>query len=88
LTEQGIYLLASFKLPQLWQMLRTGRGDGQKVICALSDEKRDDLRVIKELAETGVLKPVVDRCFPLEATADAHRYAESGNKRGSVVITL
>jgi NADPH:quinone reductase-like Zn-dependent oxidoreductase len=88
LTTNGRYLLASFKMKQLWQMLWTSRRDGQKAICALSNETPDDLRFIRELVEAGKIKTVVDQCFPLELAAEAHRYIESGHKKANVVLVV
>jgi len=48
----------------------------------------DDLLLLKRLAESQELKPVIDRCVPLEEMAEAHRYVEQGHKRGNVIVTI
>ncbi|MBN1965079.1 MAG: NAD(P)-dependent alcohol dehydrogenase [Anaerolineae bacterium] len=88
LTHNGRYLLASFKTKQLAQMLWTSFASSQKVICALSIESPDDLELITELVEAGKVKTIIDRCYPAEQAADAHRYYESGDAAGKVVITF
>jgi NADPH:quinone reductase-like Zn-dependent oxidoreductase len=88
LNPNGIYLLASFKSKALLQMLITSKFGDKKVICALSSDTPQDLVTIKELAEAGKIKTVVDRCYPLEKVAEAHRYLESGQRHGNVVLTV
>ncbi len=88
LNQNGRYLLASFKLKQLLQMLWTGMRGGKKVICALAPGSVDALLSVREMSEAGKIKPVIDRCFPMEEAAEAHRYVEDGLKKGSVVITV
>lgn len=88
LKPDGVLLLASFKTKHLLQMVRTKVGVSQKVICAFASEKPEDLDFVRELIEAGQFKSIIDRTFPLEQAAEAHRHAESGSRQGAVVIMV
>ena len=66
----------------------SGAGRYISVDDRLPRVKRSDLDALRDLAEAGALRPVIDRRYPLEQIADAHRYVELGHKKGNVVITV
>ena len=89
LTPNGVLLYASFRMPHLFLMLWTFiTGSSKKVICALASEDEEALVLAKNLIESGDIRTVVDRYYPLAQAADAHRYIESGEKTGHVVLTI
>lgn len=88
LKPNGLYLAGAGGLESFVQMAWTGLTGGKKVLAGMAPDRVENLVFLKKILETGTLKPVIDRCYPLEQTAEAHRYADTGHKRGSVVITI
>ncbi|MBN2080640.1 NAD(P)-dependent alcohol dehydrogenase [bacterium] len=93
LNPTGVYLSTVLALPILWQTLFSARSRGQRAKLALTGlrperDKAQDLVLIRELVEAGKLQPVIDRRFPLEQFAAAHRLVDSGHKTGSAILNL
>jgi NADPH:quinone reductase-like Zn-dependent oxidoreductase len=88
LKPNGLYLAGAGGVKEMAQTVWTGITGGKKVIAVMAPDRVEDLVTLTGLLESGQLKPVIDRRYPLEQTAEAHRYADTGRKRGSVVITV
>lgn len=89
----GVYMTTVPGPGIMWHMLTKSRPEGKRALLATTGlrppaAKQRDLELLVELTATGRLRAVIDRRYPLADMADAHRYVETGRKRGSVVITM
>ena len=60
----------------------------QKIAMFVTKPNRADLQVLADMIQAGTVTPVIDRCYPLPAVADAWRHLESGHAHGKVVVTF
>lgn len=93
LTARGVYLSPVLSLGLLARMAWTARFGGKRAKFSATgllphETLGAQLKAVRALLEAGAFKTVIDRHYGLDAIAEAHRYVESGHKRGNVVLEI
>ena len=92
LSCNGTYVMTGGADKQLYEVMLRGpwisMTGSQKMTNLMAKPNNRDLAFVKELIETGKVKPVIDRCYSLAEVPEALRYLEEGHAQGKIVITV
>ena len=92
LSPKGTYVMTGGSMAQMFQAILLGplisMTEGKKMGALSSKPNQKDLAFLKELLETGKVKPVIDKRYPLSEVPEAIRYLEEGHAKGKIVITV
>lgn len=88
LNSKGRYVLANVGFTPMIRGAWTSKMTDKSVISTMAREQESELIEITELLEAGKIYPVIDRTFTLEEIPEAHRYIDSGKRKGNTVIVM
>jgi len=88
LNKNGRFLAADMNGPIILQMLWTKMMSNKKLISGVALDKPEHLKTLKDLVESGAIKPTIDRTYPFDEIQQAHKFVDTGHKSGSIVITM
>ncbi len=91
LAPNGHYVATGGEMAQIFQPMLLGpwlSTGGRKMTNLAMKPNKNDLTFVKDLIEDGKVKPVIDKCFPLNEVPEAFRYYGQGRSRGKVVVTM
>ncbi len=88
MSAHGVFVPLNFGCRELFDSLIARFAGGPRIAIGINGDRREDLEVVAELLETGALKPVIDRTYPLDRVAEAHRHVEGRHRKGAVVLSV
>jgi NADPH:quinone reductase-like Zn-dependent oxidoreductase len=88
LKETGRLLMVLGGLPDILRIPWVSMTSSKQVIAGPAAGSAEELRFLADLAENGQFRPVIDRRYPFEQIVEAHRYVDTGRKKGNVVVTF
>jgi len=88
LNPKGRYLMGNPRISDMLRSVLTSRFTDKTAIFAFAGEKEEELLALKEMIESGKIKSIVDKIYPLDQAAQAHRRVETEQRLGIVVISV
>jgi NADPH:quinone reductase-like Zn-dependent oxidoreductase len=88
LKKGGRLLMVLGRLADILMIPWVSIAGSKKIVGGTAAGRKEDLRYLADLAASGEFRPVIDRRYPFAQMVEAHRYVDTGRKRGSVVVTL
>jgi NADPH:quinone reductase-like Zn-dependent oxidoreductase len=88
LVDDGVFLPAVMRLPELLQLLLTPLLSKRRVKSGVAMTKPEKLKTLMELVDAGAIKPAIDSVYPFAEISAAHRHVDNGHKRGNVIVRV
>lgn len=88
LKPKGRYLIGNPRMSDMLRSVLTSKFTNKDAIFTFAGETEEELRTLKEMIETGKIKPIIDKIYSLDQAAEAHRRVETERRVGIVVISM